>query len=547
MPVLPLNALPVGYRFSPTDAELINHFLSSKITGNQEVVTQIREVDLCKFEPWDLPAMSLIETNDDKWIFFCPKDSKYNNGKQSNRATRAGYWKATGKDRSIKSVNGTTVIGTMKTLAFYTGSAPKGQRTDWVIHEYSATSEGLGGSNPGQLEFDQEVWRHLVDPNLEPLDSPGKIFSPLHLPWYSLCSNDMHLPISNDVGPDHNAVQSPYGTNELYMAVHLSRVLATSDEQTCEDSGSSKNLAVEAAQTQVCRSLQVLATSDEQTCEDSGSSKNLAVEAAQAQFDPEGSSNNSNAVNNADISGPEIKLRTHQPHDQRRVENFGPQGTRRKARKGRFRLSYPSNFRDLSYREENHEAKVVVAKAGEAEEKLSVTADPAAIVDETQDTSLSKSNDVTTLVQEQAWIMKSGSDFPRGGDKEVPSVSWIALPCPHLFGCEPQEVKDMDRKKPNYPDCIPAFKPRSKERRPFIVADIETVLINDVHVPYTAGFLVVKPGDDVGAKPDYSIETYFSEDYQMVILDFEEKSNHMLFDFLERLAVVTAETKIRTW
>ncbi|CAL5408041.1 unnamed protein product [Camellia sinensis] len=70
MPVLPLNALPVGYRFSPTDAELINHFLSSKITGNQEVVTQIREVDLCKFEPWDLPAMSLIETNDDKWIFF---------------------------------------------------------------------------------------------------------------------------------------------------------------------------------------------------------------------------------------------------------------------------------------------------------------------------------------------------------------------------------------------------------------------------------------------------------------------------------------------
>ncbi|CAL5344223.1 unnamed protein product [Camellia sinensis] len=281
------------------------------------------------------------------------------------------------------------------------------------------------------LEFDQEVWRHLVDPNLEPLDSPGKIFSPLHLPWYSLCSNDMHLPISNDVGPDHNAVQSPYGTNELYMAVHLSRVLATSDEQTCEDSGSSKNLAVEAAQTQVCRSLQVLATSDEQTCEDSGSSKNLAVEAAQAQFDPEGSSNNSNAVNNGDISGPEIKLRTHQPHDQRRVENFGPQGTQRNARKGRFRLSYPSNFRDLSYMEENHEAKVVVAKAGEAEEKLSVTADPAAIVDETQDTSLSKSNDVTTLVQEQVWIMKSGSDFPRGDDQEVPPVSWIALPALH--------------------------------------------------------------------------------------------------------------------
>ncbi|KAI8008332.1 NAC domain-containing protein 62 [Camellia lanceoleosa] len=383
-------------------------------------------------------------------------------------------------DRSIKSVNGTTVIGTKKTLVFYTGRAPKGQRIDWVIHEYSATSEGLMGSNPGQgsfllfklmkkddkkldrkqdksteelvtptmnalteklpsssnsclaqnyeslydgsavdddLEFDQEVWRHLVDPNLEPLDSPGKIFSPLQLSWYNLCSNDMHLPISNDVGPDHNAVQSPNGTNELYMAVHLSEVLATSDEH-----------------------LQVLVTSDEQTYEDSGSSKNLVVEAVQAQvcrslqelFDPEGSSNNSNAVNNADISGPEIKLRTHQPHDQRRVENFWPRGTQRKVvPKARFRLSYPSNFRDLSYMEENHEAKVVVAKAGESEEKHNVTTDPAAIVDETQDTSLSKSNDVTTLVQEQAWIMKSGSDFPRGSDKEVPSASWIALPALH--------------------------------------------------------------------------------------------------------------------
>lgn len=83
---------------------------------------------------------------------------------------------------------------------------------------------------------------------------------------------------------------------------------------------------------------------------------------------------------------------------------------------------------------------------------------------------------------------------------------------------EPQEAKAMDTgRKRRYPDHIPSLKPTSKERRPFIVADTETVLINDVHVPYAAGFLVVNPDEDVGAKPDYSIETYFSEDHMFVI------------------------------
>ena len=78
--------------------------------------------------------MSLLKNGDLNWYFFCPRGKKYSTGGRLNRATEAGYWKTTGKDRAIEHNN--RVVGMIKTLVFHTGRAPKGDRTDWVMHEF---------------------------------------------------------------------------------------------------------------------------------------------------------------------------------------------------------------------------------------------------------------------------------------------------------------------------------------------------------------------------------------------------------------------------
>ncbi|XP_044483511.1 NAC domain-containing protein 40-like [Mangifera indica] len=122
-----------GFRFSPTDVELISFYLKKKMEGSDNCVEVISEIEICKYEPWDLPAKSIIKS-DNEWFFFCARGRKYPNGSQSKRATELGYWKATGKERNVKL--GNNVIGTKRTLVFHIGRAPKGERTEWIMHEY---------------------------------------------------------------------------------------------------------------------------------------------------------------------------------------------------------------------------------------------------------------------------------------------------------------------------------------------------------------------------------------------------------------------------
>ncbi|KAJ0592301.1 putative transcription factor NAM family [Helianthus annuus] len=122
-----------GFRFHPTEEELVEFYLRRKVEGKRFNVELITFLDLYRYDPWELPALAAI--GEKEWFFYVPRDRKYRNGDRPNRVTTSGYWKATGADRMIRTENFRS-IGLKKTLVFYSGKAPKGIRTSWIMNEY---------------------------------------------------------------------------------------------------------------------------------------------------------------------------------------------------------------------------------------------------------------------------------------------------------------------------------------------------------------------------------------------------------------------------
>ncbi|EOA19721.1 hypothetical protein CARUB_v10003768mg [Capsella rubella] len=196
------TSLAPGFRFHPSDEELISYYLKRKVQGKLMRLDAIGEIDIYKHEPWNLAVFlkenpgecigsryapfleqewdddgeravtpvplvvqvfcfflytlfvwpfgllyskrerkSKLKSRDLEWYFFSMLDKKYSNGSKTNRATEKGYWKTTGKDREIR--NGPRVVGMKKTLVYHKGRAPRGERTNWVMHEYRLSDEDL--------------------------------------------------------------------------------------------------------------------------------------------------------------------------------------------------------------------------------------------------------------------------------------------------------------------------------------------------------------------------------------------------------------------
>ncbi|OEL13813.1 Transcription factor JUNGBRUNNEN 1 [Dichanthelium oligosanthes] len=150
-----------GFRFHPTDEELITFYLRRKVARKPLSIEIIKEMDIYKHDPWDLPKASTAG-GEKEWYFFCLRGRKYRNSIRPNRVTGSGFWKATGIDRPIYSAatgRAGDSIGLKKSLVFYRGSAGKGTKTEWMMHEFRlppATAAAATNASPSMQEA--EVW-----------------------------------------------------------------------------------------------------------------------------------------------------------------------------------------------------------------------------------------------------------------------------------------------------------------------------------------------------------------------------------------------------
>ena len=132
-----------------------------------------------------------------------------------------------------------------------------------------------------------------------------------------------------------------------------------------------------------------------------------------------------------------------------------------------------------------------------------------------------KKKDVPSLSEEER--ESTLSSIIQGGLREIDPIS-------------AREIRHSKKRiKPSY---ITELKSYRTELKAFIVADTETILIDNVHKPYAAGLLLVRPGEEIN---DMYIDTYFSEDYSIILDSFEERCTKVLYDLVSRISTIVRQ------
>ncbi|CDY08693.1 BnaC03g54890D [Brassica napus] len=137
------HEIPVGFRFYPTEVELISFYLRFQLNGgNATIHSLIPILDVFSVEPTQLPNLAGERCRGDaeQWLFFVPRQEREARGGRPSRTTGLGYWKATGSPGPVFSPEN-RVIGVKKTMVFYIGKAPTGRKTKWKMNEYKGIDE----------------------------------------------------------------------------------------------------------------------------------------------------------------------------------------------------------------------------------------------------------------------------------------------------------------------------------------------------------------------------------------------------------------------
>lgn len=131
-----LAGLPIGFRFRPTDEELLLHYLCRKALSCPLPADIIPVADLARLHPWELPG----DAHGERYFFHLPATRCWRKGGGVSRAGGTGVWRVSGKEKLVVGPRCKRPVGAKRTLVFcHRGGA----RTDWTMHEYRLLPAGL--------------------------------------------------------------------------------------------------------------------------------------------------------------------------------------------------------------------------------------------------------------------------------------------------------------------------------------------------------------------------------------------------------------------
>ncbi|KAI4299055.1 hypothetical protein L6164_032552 [Bauhinia variegata] len=144
--------LPPGFRFYPSDEELVVHFLHRKAALLPCHPDVIPDLELYPYDPWELDGKALAEGN--QWYYYSRRTQ--------NRVTGNGFWKAMGIEEAVVTSSSNKRVGMKKYYMFYMGEASNGIKTNWIMEEYRlpdcASSSSRSSKRKSQPKADYSKW-----------------------------------------------------------------------------------------------------------------------------------------------------------------------------------------------------------------------------------------------------------------------------------------------------------------------------------------------------------------------------------------------------
>ncbi|KAF7833476.1 transcription factor JUNGBRUNNEN 1-like [Senna tora] len=146
--------------------------------------------------------------------FFCMRGRKYRNSIRPNRVTMSGsgFWKATGidkpiygygilkhqKHKSLSDKDMMNIIGLKKSLVYYRGTAGKGSKTDWMMHEFRLPPQTQTPTPTTTNLQESEVWTlcrifKRIPSHKKPTPSPSTITHSSSKATTTLRSSDINI------------------------------------------------------------------------------------------------------------------------------------------------------------------------------------------------------------------------------------------------------------------------------------------------------------------------------------------------------------------